>query len=392
MPPSRLGQFGLWLQLRQNGGSVHGDFVPPEGEGPLLAFNASSEIQHATEQIRDALSGQRPDLRFFDMTAIGGPNPSTDRQACRKAFENAKPFAVLLLGNDLPPALIATASEMGIPLIAAELRPDATDSRLNLRAAMRRELLDKLTMILVPDAPDQISLRGLGVPANRIIISGPFSQTYEPLPHNEAERSAIAELFRGRHSWFAVCVPPSEEDAVLAAHHAALRQSHLALLIMLPSDASRIDSLASRIERTGLVVARRDMEEEPTDEAQVFIVDSVKELGLWYRLAPVSFMGGTLFGDDQHSRHPFEPAALGSAIVHGANIRRYSDAWHQLTNAGATRALITEAQIASATAELSQPDLVAELANAAWSVSTSGAAVAIEIATAVLSYLERART
>lgn len=391
MPPSRLGQFGLWLQRRQNKGSAPTGFVLPEGEGPLMAFYASSDFQHATEHIRDVLGDQQPDLRFFDMNLAGGPNPSTDRSACRHAFMRETPFALLLLGSDLPPALITTAADMGIPIIAADMRLESGDARLNLRAAMRKELLVNLTMFLVSDAQQQANLRKLGVEANRIRITGPFSKTYEPLAYNEAERSAIAEMFQGRHSWFAVCVPPSEEEVVLAAHHAALRQSHLALLILLPSDPSRIDALVKRIEESGLAVARRDLDEEPIEEVQVFIVDSISELGLYYRLAPVSFMGGTLSGDDEKSRHPFEPAALGSAIVHGPEIGRFSDAWQQLMDAKASRSLTTVDEIVSSAIELSQPEIVAGLANAAWNVSTRGAAVSIEVSETVLSYLERAK-
>lgn len=391
MPPSRLGQFGLWLQKRQSRSTVAGGFILPEGQGPLLAIFASSEMQNATGLFLDSLNDQRPELRFLDMNADGCPSPSTDRHACRHAFTREKPFAVLLLGVDLPSALITVSAEMGIPVIAANMRAETGETGLSLRMAVRKELLGCLTLVLTPDAQSRDSLRKLGVSANRIRQIGPFSQTYEPLPYNEAERSVIAEMFHGRHSWFAVSVPPEEEEIVLAAHHAALRQSHLALLIILPSDPSRIDRLAHEIEASGLVVARRDHDEEPTEEVQVYLIDSPSELGLWYRLAPVSFMGGTLSGNDQHSRHPFEPAALGSAIVHGPKIRRFSDAWQQLRNASATRALTNDKEIVAAAAELSQPDLVAGLANAAWNVSTGGAAVTIEIANTVLSYLERAK-
>ena len=76
-------------------------------------------------------------------------------------------------------------------------------------------------------------------------------------------------------------------------------------------------------------------DEDFGDEIQVLLTDGPTEMGLWYRLAPVTYLGGTLGGDDAAARHPFEPAALGSAIVHGPHTARFATEWQQLGGAGA---------------------------------------------------------
>jgi 3-deoxy-D-manno-octulosonic-acid transferase len=202
----------------------------------------------------------------------------------------------------------------------------------------------------------------------------------------------MAQLLRGRHAWLAASVPPDEEAAVLAAHHAALAQSHRALLFLAPRGPDRIDPLAEAIEASGLVVARRSWDEDPTDEVQVMLTDGPTEMGLWYRLAPVTYLGGTLSGDDTAARHPFEPAALGSAIVHGPHTDRHATEWQQLGGAGAARQVADAEGLATAIAELSQPDLIATLASNAWTVSTGGADVTMRICAPVLDAIGKART
>ena len=106
----------------------------------------------------------------------------------------------------------------------------------------------------------------------------------------------------------AASLPEVEEAAVIAAHRSALRMAHRLLLILVPDRAERSDRLAAMLEASeGWQVARRSSEEEPDDETQVYIADAPSEMGLWYRLAPVTFMGGSLYGAGSQ-RDPFEAA------------------------------------------------------------------------------------
>ena len=178
---------------------------------------------------------------------------------------------------------------------------------------------------------------------------------------------------------------------MLEAHNAALHLSHRALLFLVPDTAERADALAAEIEASGLIVARRTADDEPTEDVQVMISDGPTEMGLWYRLAPVTYMGGTLSGDDENSRNPFEPAALGSAIIHGPATDRFATEWRQLDGGGASRRVSDAAELATAIAELSQPDLTASLASSAWTISTGGVGVAIQIAEPVLAVLREAK-
>lgn len=385
------GRIGLWLHLRRGNQVPLPEFDLPPGSGPILVMRTCAEAEVASAQVRRRLLPMRPGLRIVAMGEAGCPDTSEDLARSHEFLERTRPFAVLLLGSDLPAGLVTAAFERQIPLIMAEAHFQPSDTGWRLRALMRRELLARIGAVMVSDEASYRIAHDMGVQTARLTMTGPVTRIMEPLPCIEAERALMAQLLAGRHAWLAASIPPEEEDAVIEAHLNALRLSHRALLFLVPSDMDRADSLAAEIEARGLIVARRTADEEPVEEVQVMVSDGPTEMGLWYRLAPVTYMGGTLSGHASASRHPFEPAALGSAIVHGPTTARHATEWRQLDGANAARPVADAADLVTAIGDLSQAEQVATLASNAWQVSTGGAGVAMQIVAPVLAALEASR-
>ena len=385
-----LGRLALWLELR-------GDAATPDGpalekpKGKTVLVHTSADAQIASEQVQRRLKRLRPDVNLLQIGPQNLSDPSRNLAAATAMITTLAPSALLLLGTDLPPALITSAQRQNVPIILGEARFSEGDTAWSLRGAMRREVLRDMRAILTTDvASHGIALRMGANPAN-LIMTGPVAEIREPLSHVEEERTLIARMMNGRHAWFAASVPENEEQAVLEAHHAAMRQSHRSLLFLAPRDPARIDALAQEIEDTGLIVANRTLDEDPTDEVQVMITDGPTEMGLWYRLAPVTYLGGTLFGDNAGTHHPFEPAALGSAIVHGPATIDDQAEWLQLRGANASRQVADATELATTIAELTQPEQIASLASNAWIVSTGGAEVVNHICAPVLKALQESK-
>ena len=117
--------------------------------------------------------------------------------------------------------------------------------------------------------------------------------------------------------------------------------------------------LAAQMEAAeGWTVAQRSLEQEPDSETEVYIPDSAAEYGLWYRLAPVSYMGGSLLGEGC-ARNPMEPAALGSAIVYGPRPGDYGTVFGRLGAAQAARAVGSASDLGEALSDLLAPDRAA---------------------------------
>lgn len=387
MAGASLGSLGLWLELRRKRGGRLLNLQLPPGKGPLLILRATPEAAAAAVQVVAAMRKAAPDLRILSLGEGGMPDMADDPVAAPQLLAEAQPQAILLLGDDLPAALISAAEDAGIPLVMGQIAIRARRG-WGMERSVQRQLLGMAEVICVTDEASRKAALGMGLLASRIRLTGPVTEIRAPLPGFEGERMTLAAMLRGRHVWLATALPVAEEEAVVQAHLAALRHSHKALLVVNPADPSEADAMADRFEAGGLVVARRNADEDPTTDVQVQIAEDAQELGLWYRLAPLCFMGGTLSGDDEAARHPFEPAALGSAIMHGPQIGRHEVVWRQLDGAGATRRVRDAPDLASAVTQLSQAQQVATLAANAWAVSTGGAGVALEIARPVLNLLQ----
>lgn len=251
-----------------------------------------------------------------------------------------------------------------------------------------RTLLQSFDRILAQDGAAARRLRRLGAPAWRLEIAGKMEEATGALPCTEAERDAMAGFLRSRPVWAAVSVPEVEESSVLAALRIALRLSHRLLLILVPEDPARGSALYDYIfNELGLNVSLRSRDEDPDEEDQVYIADTEGEFGLWYRLAPLCYMGGTLFGGNR-PRHPYEAAALGSAVLFGAVTGVHADAYGRLSDASAGRLVRNALDLGEAVSDLMSPDKAAQMAHNAWAVTSSGAEVTDRVVNLLLDIVD----
>lgn len=375
-----------------------------DGAGPLVWLHAGPSTRLAgIGHLARRMARDRPGLRFlvtveddtraiadFPAGTVTAVTPPDRTGAVAAWLAQWCPALIVLTGSRLPPALIVAARDAGIPVVLADARrPAKAHRRWHPAGAIAATLVPMLTLILAQDPDAAAYYQRLGGPEARIEITGRIEETTDPLPCTEAERDALATLFAARPVWLAMSCPPSEEEAVIAAHAHVLRLAHRMLLILVPTDPSRAPALAERLSREGWDVAQRARDEEPEADTQVFISDGETELGLWYRLAPVTFMGGTLAADGG-GRSPMEPAALGSAIIHGAHVAPYPEAYARLGEARATRQLENPADLSRALTELIAPDRAAQLAHNAWAAASGGAEVTDRVAQILLDQIPRA--
>jgi 3-deoxy-D-manno-octulosonic-acid transferase len=243
--------------------------------------------------------------------------------------------------------------------------------------------------ILTVDELTARSYRKLGAPTVQRL--GRMENESIALPYFESERAELATVFATRPIWLACDVPQTEEAAVIAAHRTAMRLAHRLLLILVPRDSARASALAERLELDeGGLVARRELNEEPAPEIAVYIAETPDEYGLWYRLAPVTFMGGSLLGQGS-SRSPMEAAALGSAIIHGRRTGDFGSEYGRLGAALGAVVASNPTELADLLSELLAPDRAARLAHAAWGVASEGAEVTARIVTIIMQSLGDAR-
>lgn len=298
--------------------------------------------------------------------------PPQDRpDEARRFLDHWRPRLVVFAEGELRPALMAEIEARGIAMFMVNARePYVLKEREGWYPGLIRACLLAQKRVFAIDEAGARAFRKAG--ASDIIVTGRLEEPSAALPHHEPERAALAALLATRPIWVAVGVPAAEEALVIAAHRSALRLAHRLLLIFVPQNFDRAQMLADKMEKEeGWNVAQRRLDEEPDPETTVYIPDSDGEYGLWYRLAPVCFMGGSLAGDGC-ARNPMEAAAMGSAIIYGLRAGRYGAAFGRLGAAQAARAVGAADELAEALSDLLAPDRTAKLAQAAWALSSDG--------------------
>ena len=311
------------------------------------------------------------------------PPPDTPPEA-RAFLDHWHPEAAVFTEGELRPAVLHEAAERAIPMRLVNARtPAFLRERDGWYPGLMRSALSRFQHVAAVDEAAARAFRKAGAALSAVAVTGRMMEDNPVLPCLEAERAALAKMVASRPIWFAAGIPEAEEAAVIQAHRMALQHSHRLLMILMPADPSRSATLTERMEAAeGWVVAQRSLDEEPEPEVEVFIVDNAAEYGLWYRLAPVCYLGGSLTGKGP-LRSPMEPAALGSAILHGPRMGGYGPIFGRLGAVRGTRAVASANDLGDALGDLLAPDRAARLAHAAWALASDGA----EVTEGVLSRL-----
>lgn len=320
--------------------------------------------------------------------------PPADTPAEARAFlAHWTPEVALFIDGEIRPALLAEAALRKLPLLLVGGRnPHFPRDRDGWYPGLMRSLLPLFHSILTVDEPSARAFRKAGAPPSQVEIVGRLEEESAALPCLEAERAALARTISTRPVWLAAALPEMEETSIIAAHRAALRLAHRLLLIIVPQDPSRAEPLSRRLEaEEGWSVALRSADQEPEAESEVYIADSASEYGLWYRLAPITYLGGSLLGAGA-LRDPLEAAALGSAILHGPRPGDYGTTFGRLGAARAARAVTSGADLGEAVSDLLSPDRAARLAQAAWAVASDGAEVTEKVLTLVRRLMDGEET
>jgi len=331
------------------------------------------------------LSEQNAKLSFLvtsdDAGAIDWPNncivrpvPQDTRSAVGGFLSTWAPDLAAWLGDELRPGLISKANANRVPIYLLDTGNAHAVTQFHSRIpGLRRSVLRRFNRILAGDESTAKAFRRAGASENQILTTGVLERGIKTLDCLEAERDTLAHLFEARPVWLAAELHSKEFDAVLTAHETVLRRTHRLLLIVVPSNLTDTPTLAKLLTERDISFDLRSTGAEPEAETQVYVADTDGEMGLWYRLAPTSFVGHTLVETSEKGPHPFNAAALGSVVLHGPNIDQHRDAFLRLKRANASLQVNNPTELAESIETLLAPDKAAQMAHAAWQICSAGA-------------------
>lgn len=298
------------------------------------------------------------------------------RRVSKKFLTHWQPDAAIWASNRMRGALLMESFRRNIPVLYVNAMP-VLEPR-GWRAtfpSLSRAVLERFTAILAISEEANKRLVGFGLSPGKIEITGRLRSLLgsKTLPVTETERATMARQLAGRPVWFANGVSIEELQHVLDAQKRATRVAqNLLLILRMDQNASEAD-VDEILSNTTLPFLRRSAEEFPKPMTSIFIADCPEEEGLWYRVAPVTFLGGSL--SNGVTANPFEAAALGSAIICGPKWGDFSLVCRRLADAGAVSTIANEKALGETLSTIIQPDAAARLAHAAWEVTSAGAEV-----------------
>ncbi|MDR3448290.1 MAG: 3-deoxy-D-manno-octulosonic acid transferase [Alphaproteobacteria bacterium] len=287
-----------------------------------------------------------------------------DRAAYAKRFlDYWDPALVLWVESELWPNLLAGLRERDIPAILLNARMSEKSFR-NWRRVKGwvQEILSTFVLCLPQTEEDRSRLVALG--AKPVKYLGNLKYAAMPLPHDEAALQKLRDEIGARPLWVMASTHRGEEDMAVTAHKGLAATRPDILTVIVPRHASRGDEITALLTNAGLRVARRSKTEAIAPETQVYLADTMGELGLFYRLCPIVVMGGSFVRIGGHN--PIEPAQLGAAILVGPFMFNFTEIAREFLAEGAALQLQHANEIAFAVERLiAQPNDAAKLSQSA---------------------------
>lgn len=302
-------------------------------------------------------------------------------------LDHWRPSVVLWMRDALDPAVLLEIGERKVPCILVEatshvLRPEHG----GWVPGLARALLQQFSKILAVDKTVSTMLLKAGADPRRVESLGIMETAPPALTHFEDERQQTAKIIGSRPIWLAADAALHEATLLADAHHQASRRSHRLLMIVTLTREEDGPEMAQLFRDRGFLVALRSADEEPDEAIQIYVADYEGELGLWYRIAPITFLGGSLTGGP--CRNPYEAATLGSAVVHGPDIAPYQGQVRRLADVGGSVAITKAEDLGKQIENLLAPDIAALVVHAAWEVTSRGAEVTTRIADLLIAEID----
>jgi 3-deoxy-D-manno-octulosonic-acid transferase len=232
-----------------------------------------------------------------------------------------------------------------------------------------RPILQAFSLCLAQDEVQMQRFRRLGAPA--VASVGDLKGAAEPLAADPAVLAELRQRADTRPLWLAASTHTGEEEIIAAAHRQVARSHPGLLTIIVPRHPVRGPAIAELLRSNGLRVARRAAGEPIMGNTDVYLADTLGELGLFFRLAGIAFIGGSLVGKGGHN--PFEAARLDCAILHGPDMANCAAMAEALAAAAASETVRDAETLAVAVGGLlGDPHLRDARAAAAQRVAASG--------------------
>lgn len=338
----------------------------PRPEGKLLWLHGASVGESLSAlPLLNTLKTRLPDWNFLVTTGtvtsadvLAQRLPSwaihqfvpLDHPAWVKAFmDHWRPNAVVWLESELWPNILNEFTERKIPagLINARMRPK-TFAKWQYARSLANKMLGAFTFILV-GARDYIDyFKSLG--GKNVSYVGSLKFGAKALPVDRAQLAELKMQIGTRPCLGFLQSHPTEEMLAAQTYKELKKTLPDLLLIVVPRKNTRGAEIKNELEVAGFKTALRTADEKITDVTEIYIADTIGEMGLWYTLCSIAVIGGSFipFG----GQNPLEGTHFGTAILYGPSMFNFPEICTVLESGGAAQTVPTREALLPMIAEL----------------------------------------
>ena len=287
-----------------------------------------------------------------------------DLPGCMTRFvDHWKPDLVMLAESEIWPNLILEVTDRAIPLIMVNARlSERSYQRWQKLPGFILALLKRVDLCLAQTKDDAARLMLLGAP--RVQVAGNLKYDAPAPPVDSTRLAEVTAMIGPRPVWVAASTHSGEEEIILAVHRHLVKRLPDLLTIIVPRHANRGAQIAAIAQANGIETGLRSQGDHPVPGRGVYIADTMGELGLFYRVASLIYVGKSLGAEG--GQNPIEPAKLGSAILHGPHVANFAEVYDLLDKAGGAL-MVADADTLARTLSmlLSDPAALRRMARAA---------------------------
>jgi len=385
------------LQKRVNNGKEHPKrFIEKQGisdvarpDGALIWLHAASlgEAQSALILIQYFLN-QYPDLHILVTTGTLSSAHMIEKNLtsrtlhqffpldhpdwCNNFLKHWQPNLVFWMESELWPNMLMEVKARNIPTVLVNARMSQR-SMLAWRVFKRsaRTVLSAFDLVLCQTLRDMKTFQRLG--AKHCVMTGNLKYSAQALPYDKKELQILHTTTQNRPIWLYASTHKGEEALACRIHQTLQKEFPDLLTIIIPRHPERRKDIAEESKAFGLNIKFRGEQKTcPTPETEIYIADTLGEMGLFYRLAAIACIGRTFSNDGGGGHNPIEAAQLKCAVLHGPHVHNLQDIFDEMNTQLAALCVADEKALTDIIRQLLKtPERLLELQNIALAYAKS---------------------
>jgi 3-deoxy-D-manno-octulosonic-acid transferase len=334
--------------------------------GRLVWVHAASVGEtNAILPLLPALRGRDPDLRFLLTTGtvtsaqiarlrLGEQDihqfaPLDSAEFVSRFLDHWRPDLAVFTESEIWPNLILESTRRGLPLALVNARmSERSYKRWRRFPGVSEPLFSRFSVVLTQNERLARRFRALG--ARRALAVGNLKIDAPPPPVDAAKAALLKEALAGRPHLVAASTHDGEDETLAAAHLALSRELSGFCTIVVPRHPERGEKVAALFAQSGLAVARRSQGALPVCDTSVYVADTLGELGTFYAVSGLAFIGGSLVA--RGGQNPVEAVRHGCAVLSGPHVENFGDAYRALLRHKAVRIVRSGEELAGAALSL----------------------------------------